>query len=142
MTTFSRVIAFSLLSLIGLSAAPAKADVEIDMSRYAAVAYSKSTGKYGYAWDWGSLGAAKRVALSECKAADAEIVGWVQGGWLVLAVADDKAYGTGYVLGDGVNSSTAQLRAVNNCLKTTTSTSPPKIKVVICSGNYPPKVYD
>jgi len=42
------------------------------------------------------------------KADDAKIVGWVQGGWLALAVADDNAYGVGYEYGNGSNSAHAE----------------------------------
>ena len=144
MNTFHKILALSLLSLVGIGmpASSARADVSISFDTYAAVAYSPSTGKFGYAWNWHSRFTAESVALSNCKASDAKIVGWVKGGWLVLAVSDDNAYGVGYTFGDGASSGEAQIRALRNCTNNSTSLSQPKIKVILCSGNYGPQVFE
>ena len=48
---------------------------------YAAIAYSASTGVYGYAFDYGTRGEAQRVALARCGSADARLAGWARNGW-------------------------------------------------------------
>ncbi|MCE9534661.1 MAG: DUF4189 domain-containing protein [Planctomycetes bacterium] len=143
MTTIRYSLVLALLSLIGLNsmAAPAKADVEIDFDTYAAVAYSPKTGKYGYAWNWRSRAQAERVALANCIEADAKVVGWVKAGWLVLAVSDDNDYGVGYAFGQGASTRDAKIDALNECAKHNKGKNPPKIKVLLCSGNYAPQVY-
>jgi serine/threonine-protein kinase len=134
-------VAILALATLAPSQQTAKADVSIDFDRYAAIAYSPKTGKFGYAWNWGSRSQAESQALSECKADDAKVVGWVKGGWLALAVADDNAYATGYEYGDGASSANACQKAIDDCKEQTKSKNPPKIKVVVCSGDYAPKVY-
>src|SRR5207248_878023 len=93
MKTLLASFALSLLALAGFSTS-ARADevVTLNPDGYAAVAYSAKTGKYGYAYNLGSRGAAEREALSGCKEDDAKIVGWVNDGFLVLVIADDNAY--------------------------------------------------
>jgi len=134
------VAAFLLIAGNASSATRARADISIDFSRYEAVAYSPTTGKYGYAYDYGSRAAAERAALGHCKAADAGIVGWVKAGWIVLAVADDNAFGIGYCHGNGANSVTAHVDALNDCRIQTKSIKPPKIKLIVCSGDVAPIV--
>ena len=77
MKTLRNGLVISVLSLFGfLTGAPhVRADVEIDFNTYAAIAYSPSTGAYGYAYNYWSRYSAEREALRRCAAEDAEIVG-------------------------------------------------------------------
>ena len=128
--------ALSLLAVL-VSANRARADVEINFDTYAAVAFSKSTGKWGYAYNYGSRFAAERAAIANCGATDAEAVGWVKGGWLALAVGDNKAYGVAWEFGEGAVNRDAKLRAIQECKdrggKVTTL-------ICVCSGNVDPEV--
>lgn len=143
MKTLRNILAISLICVgaVSATASPARA-VDIDFDKYAAVAYSPSTGKFGYAWNWHTRSKAEAVALSNCKAADAKVVGWVKAGWLVLVVADDNAYGIGTTFGLGASNTDAMSEALADCAKHTKSTTSPKIKVVVCSGNFAPDVRD
>ena len=93
-----RLIIPALLVAGCLAAARASA-VTIDFNNYAAVAFSKSSGEYGYAWNWPTRAMAENEALAKCKADDAKIVGWVRGGWLVLFVGGNHHYGVGWQYG-------------------------------------------
>jgi hypothetical protein len=96
---------------------------------YAAIAYSESTGEYGYAFDYGTLGAAQRMALTRCGAADARLVGWAKNGWYcALAVGADGSYG----YGSGPTAARARTVALGHCREYTAD-----CQVVVCvySGN-------
>ncbi|MBY0527011.1 MAG: DUF4189 domain-containing protein [Gemmataceae bacterium] len=98
---------------------------------YAAIAYSPSTGKVGYAYNYGSRWSAEKAALNNCPVSDARIVTWVNNGFCAIAVGDDKScWGTGYSYGDGASTAFAKQRAINECSKRTTN---PRIAVCICS---------
>jgi hypothetical protein len=108
-------------------------------AEYAAIAFSKSTGEYGYGWGQWSLGAAERIALDNCKAKDAEIVAWVEDGFAALAIGeDDTTYGTGWQWGDGATNIDAINRAKDNCTKRGQRV---KTLVVVASDTFAPKVY-
>jgi hypothetical protein len=132
------LVIFSALFVCCLNAAPIKADVVyFDTYRYAAVAYSTSTGEYGYAYDYGTLAGAKRAALTNCSADDAEIVGWVQGGFIVLAIGEDNSYGIGWEYGDGARLRDAAHTAETNCK----SHGVRVVKLIcLCSGNVAPQI--
>jgi hypothetical protein len=136
--TIRNTFVLSLLSILGLlgSSTPAPA-VEIDFDTYAAVAFSPSTGKYGYAWNYRSRSAAEQVALSQCKAADAKIVGWVKGGWLALAIGEENAYGVAWEYGDGAANTDAVKRALQNLSK---QNDKPAVLICLCSGDVPPRI--
>jgi hypothetical protein len=139
-TLCQAVVLSALVGLLALAPAPkARADVVIDLDTYAAVAYSPSTGQYGYAWNFYSRSAAERVALVHCKADDARIVGWVQGGWLVLMIGDNNAYGVGYTYGAGAANTDALETAREECLQRAKKV---KVVVCLCSGDYPPEVIE
>lgn len=121
-----------------LTPAPqARADVSINLDTYAAVAYSASTGKYGYAWNYGSRFAAERAALVRCPQSDARIVGWVKGGWLAVAVGENNAYGVGYAYGVGSTDGSAKRRAVAECLQRAKRVT---TLICLCSGDYSPEI--
>lgn len=141
MKTIRKALALSILSLIGLAgmAPQAKADVvDISPFSYAAVAFSPSTGKYGYAWNHGSRAAAEKTALSRCTEKDAEIVAWVNEGFLAVAIAEDNTYGTGYRFGAGASNTDAFNRAKAELKKRTDSRI--KVIIVLCSDNVEPQI--
>jgi uncharacterized protein DUF4189 len=140
MKTLRNLLVLSALALVCvLTDTPRAGADEIDFDTYAAIAYSPSTGKYGYAYNYGSRYAAERAALAHCPEADAEIVGWVKAGWLALAIGDDNAYGVGWEYGEGATNTDAKRRAYNQCAARTTN---PKVVLCICSGNIDPEVIE
>ncbi len=132
--TFRRFIAALLMAALTALAGAAGYDFG---DRYAAVAYSPSTGKCGYAWNQASRRAAEAAAMSEVDARDAKIVGWVTKGWLVLVVGGDFSYGVGWRFGSGAQLNTATKRALDECLKRTGTIR----KIIrLGSGDFPPQV--
>jgi serine/threonine-protein kinase len=96
--------------------------ITIDRHSYAAIAYSPSTGKYGYSYDLRNRAAAERVALEKCGAEDARIVTWVNKGFIALAVGSDKScWGVGWSYGNGASNTKAKEFALEDCKKRTTS---------------------
>ena len=63
---------------------------------YAAIAYSQSTGQYGYTYGYSDLGAAQNDAVANANAGDAQVVVWVENGWAALAVNDNGGWGYGW----------------------------------------------
>jgi serine/threonine-protein kinase len=133
----SLLISFCLLTGSLEFAPRAQAD-SIDFSTYAAVAFSSSTGSYGYAWNYGTRGEAEQAALSRCTASDGRIVGWVQGGWLVLAIGENNLYGVGWEYGDGATNTVAEQRAINECHSRGDNV---RTLICLCSGDIDPAVY-
>jgi hypothetical protein len=82
---------------------------------FAAIAYSESTGKWGYAYDCGTGQEARRKALKFCKANDAQVLVVVGNMSCALALGDDK---TTHGLGTG---SSAALLALRSARKVTTN---------------------
>jgi uncharacterized protein DUF4189 len=133
----SLLISFCLLTGSLEFAPRAQADT-IDFSTYAAVAFSSSTGSYGYAWNYGTRGEAEQAALSRCTASDARIVGWVQGGWLALAIGENNStYGVGWEYGDGATNTVAEQRAINECHARGENV---RTLICLCSGDIEPVV--
>jgi hypothetical protein len=60
--------------------------------RFAAIALSLETGRYGYSTGAASLAAAAAVARSKTGDPNAEILVWVQNGWVALAFSDNGTY--------------------------------------------------
>ena len=138
--TWAALVVVMGLALATLSKQAAAKDVGvIDGDTYAAIAYSPSTGKRGYAYNYGSRWGAEKAALANCKADDAKIVAWVNNGFCALAIGSDKdAYGTGYSYGDGANNQYAMRRARAEGEKRTTN-----VRVVLCvcsTGQFAPYV--
>src|SRR4051812_10555301 len=93
----------------------------INPERFAAIAYSPSTGKYGYSYNYRSRSAAESAALEHLPQPDARIVCWVQAGFCALAKGDDKSeWGVGYSYGKGARTEDAREAAVEECGKRTT----------------------
>lgn len=133
----SLLISFCLLTGSLEFAPPAQADT-IDFSTYAAVAFSSSTGSYGYAWNYGTRGEAEQAALARCTAGDARIVGWVQGGWLALAIGEKNIYGVGWEYGDGATNTVAEQRAIDECHARGDNV---RTLICLCSGEIDPVVF-
>jgi hypothetical protein len=96
-----------------------------DVSNYwGAIAYSQSTGKWGYSRTWLSEVNARRVAIENCEAKDAKVVLAVGNYWCALALGDDvTAYGTGYA----ETADEAKRFALEECAKRTANS-----KIVVC----------
>ncbi|OAI46170.1 hypothetical protein AYO44_11790 [Planctomycetaceae bacterium SCGC AG-212-F19] len=125
-------VALPTLSILGtVSNVRAQQVIVFDGDTYAAIAYSPSTGKYGYASNYGSRWSAQNAALRNCPVADAKIVTWVHNGFCALALGDDvSAWGIGYSYGDGATNTNAKQRALNECSKRSNGA---RIVVCVCS---------
>lgn len=97
--------------------------------RYGAIAYSRSTGKYGYSYGHSSRAAAEQDALNRCNAQDHEVIGWMKNAYGVLAVGDDVSH---YGWGWSSNRATAQQNALKYCRQRTTNSH---VAVTVFSGN-------
>ena len=119
---FSAVVAVVIL-LVPVLSPLAHADDEYT-NYWGAIAYSQTTGKWGYSRHWLSEVNARRVAVKNCEAADAKVVIIVGNYWCALALGDDKtAYGTGY----SKDADEARKFALAECNKRTKNA-----KVVVC----------
>jgi hypothetical protein len=78
---------------------------------FCAIAFSTSTGRYGHAEGWNTRAQAERRALAACGTSDARVVGWVNNGYVALAVGDGFAWGTGF----GATAEIARAKALRNC---------------------------
>jgi serine/threonine-protein kinase len=122
------VVVLSSAYFLGLTSEARPAVVYFEGDTYAAIAYSPSTGKIGYGYNYGSRWAAQTAALRNCPVADARIVTWVSNGWCALALGDDKStWGTGWSYGEGATNTYAKQRALAEAQKRTTGT-----RVVLC----------
>ena len=93
----------------------------IDPDTFAAIAYSPSTGKYGYSYNYRSRSGAEKIALEHLPQPDARIVCWVQAGFCALAKGDDKSeWGVGWSYGKGARTEDAREGAVKECGTRTT----------------------
>ena len=85
---------------------------------YAAIAYSSSTGGYGYSYGYTSLSAAQNEAVRRCATADAQVVAWSRDAWCALALGDGLgAYGWSWA----TNRLSARGRALAECGSRTTN---------------------
>jgi serine/threonine-protein kinase len=91
------VLAVAVLSLVALAAVnPSRAEAG-SSDRFAAIAYSECTGRYGYTFGCGCLADAEAGAVANCGAPDARVVGCVENGWVALARSPNgSAYGYGW----------------------------------------------
>jgi Domain of unknown function (DUF4189) len=104
---------------------PARADGD----RYGAIAYSQSTGTYGYSYGWGNRATAENVALANCRGENAQVVVWARNAYCALALGDTVgSYGWGY----GATAAEARTHALRNARKSTTNCY---IAVTVFSGN-------
>lgn len=97
-----------------------------EMRTGGAIAYSASTGAWGYATGGGPSAAYN--ALRNCRAADAKIIAQKADCWLALAQGDDKsAYGWGHA----GNRADAEANALEECRKRTANA---KIAFSFCTN--------
>lgn len=82
-TAVASLVAVALLTLA--AAQPPRAEADPCSHRFAAIAYSPCTGRYGYAFGQGCRAEADAEAVANCGAADARPVAWVENGWVALA---------------------------------------------------------
>jgi Domain of unknown function (DUF4189) len=80
---------------------------------FAAIAFSPSTGHYGYSSNFTSLTAATQCALSRCKGSDAEVVVWAKNAYCALAVGKGSGQGWGW----GSTAERARAHALAQCRK-------------------------
>ena len=102
---------FLTLALVFIASvlAPAQATAA---DLYAAIAYSPSTGKYGYAYGKGSRAAAENAARAYARAGDARIAIWCKNAWCALALSNPSgAWGAAW----GNSKAEASNAALRNC---------------------------
>jgi Domain of unknown function (DUF4189) len=122
---------FALALIVALSAAlvatPAQASANAS-EKYAAIAFSQSTGLTGYSYNCSSQAEAETLALSYCNASDARIIVWVKNGYCALALGNDLgAYGVAWAS----TAADARALALNEARKYTTGVY---IAVTVFSG--------
>jgi hypothetical protein len=93
------------LLILPLLASPAVAAL------YGAIAYSESTGKYGYSYNYSYLGDAEADAIAQCNASDAQVVAWCWNEYAALAVDDVGNYG----YSSGLSKESAETEALSYC---------------------------
>jgi hypothetical protein len=96
-----------------------------EMRLWGAIAYSESTGAFGYAN--GGAQSSQFAALKNCKTLDAKVLVTKCDCWLALAVGDDKIYGYGFA----GNRADAERNALDECGKRTKNG---KLKVSFCTN--------
>ena len=96
-----------------------------EMRSGGAIAYSESTGNWGYATGGRS---GEYNALKNCKAEDAKVIALQYDCWLALALGDEKGV---YGWGHAGNRADAESFALENCGKRTKNA---KIVVSFCSN--------
>ena len=107
------LLSFTLLFLSGLTATADS--IVIRSGSAGAIAYSPSTGKFGYGYNYSSRAKAERAALSNCRYRDARIVTWVQTGFCALVKGSDGSWGTGSCWGSTASNLKAIEKAKANC---------------------------
>ena len=84
---------------------------------FGAVAYSSSSGAYGYSYGKSTLGSAKATALNKC-GRGGQVVGWAKNCYLALSLGRTRgAYGFGY----GNSKGEANALALRYCSRHTTN---------------------
>jgi hypothetical protein len=91
---------------------------------YGAIAYSPSTHRHGFTYNYYYLGDAENDAIAYCDAPDAVILTWSRNEWCALAVSDDGSYG----YSSGVTQADAEALALSYC------TGNAHIEVIVFSG--------
>jgi hypothetical protein len=110
------------IGMLAVEASPVSA-------HYAAIAFSPKTGVYGYSDNCKSLLQAKKLALKNCNADDATVVGWARNAYAALAVGDKQDV---YAWGWGNTQAQAEAMALRWCSQQTTNCF---IRVSVYSGS-------
>jgi hypothetical protein len=116
---------FACLAILAVAGAP-RAVAAPPGDRFAAIAVSPQTGRYGYGNGYASLYDAERTARANTGDPHAEVVVWVKNGWLALAVCD-AGYATSWSTRSAQD---AAARALDDCSR---NGSPGRIAVWISS---------
>jgi hypothetical protein len=98
MRTSARFTMFAVVSIVAIGQIalwllPAGAQAR---DNYGAIAYSFSTGRYGYSYDWPSRAEAENYARSQCGIGDCAVKVWFKNACGALAVGRGSAYGWGW----------------------------------------------
>ena len=109
-TLSSRAWRLSLLSALILLCAIALPQAAL-AGGYCAIAYSRSTGKWGDSYSYGSRASAERAALRNCGARGSFIAGWGHNQHIALAVGHGGAWGFGV----GASKDAAGRSALRHC---------------------------
>jgi Domain of unknown function (DUF4189) len=105
MKNLTRVILLTVVALaLGLTSAVSAAD------RYAAVAFSPSTNRWGYGNGYFTRAEATARAVVECGQSDA-VTSWCKNAWIALAISDRSPGGYGWAS----TASGARRRALAEC---------------------------
>ena len=97
------IVAFTFASALTLEAA----------NRYAAIAFSKSTGRWGFGNGYATKEAAIARARQECGRRDA-VTTWTKNAWLSLAISDRSPGGYGWAW--ATTAPRARARARQECI--------------------------
>jgi len=97
--------------------------------RYGAIAYSPSTGTYGYSYSRYSQTDAEREALQQCDADDRKVIGWMRNAYGALAVGDTPDQ---YAWAWGATREAAKQSALAKCQELSANSY---IKLTVFSGN-------
>jgi hypothetical protein len=106
---------------------------------FGAIAYSRETGKYGYASECKTREAAEEEAKRKCQAHDARIVTWVRNGFCALAVGAEGAWGGGWSAGKEASSTAAKDHALAECKK---HSSTARLLICVDSLRRKPEVFE
>jgi hypothetical protein len=106
------VLFCTLASLAVLATARApRAEAAPPVERFAAIAVSQQTGRYGYGTGYATLREAQASAIANTGDPNAEVVVWVRNGWLALAV-NETGYATTWSMRSAQDAAT---RALDDC---------------------------
>ena len=83
---------------------------------YAAIAFSMSTGRYGFAFNHEDLNEARDAALRNCRASDGKVVATSENNWCVLALGNKRS-AFGWANGD--QNGDVRSRAIDEVMKHT-----------------------
>jgi serine/threonine-protein kinase len=97
-------------------------------ANFGAIAYSSSTGAYGWSFDYSSRTEAEQVATQNCGEADCTPELWFVDACGAIAIGDD-GYGTGW----GADRDRAEAEAIETCRNYTMNCS---VRQSVCSTHY------
>ncbi|MEW6533957.1 MAG: DUF4189 domain-containing protein [Thermodesulfobacteriota bacterium] len=100
------------VACIGILAVLLSVGETVSADNYGAIAYSSSTGRYGYSYDYGSRGDAESAAVTNCARSDCQVKVWFRNSCGALARAGNGALGYGFGFADR---SGAESRALAEC---------------------------
>ncbi len=112
----TRAIGAALITLL-ITTVVQSESISVSRKSFAAIAYSPVTGEFAYSCNQSSRRAAEAAALRKCNSEGARIACWVNWGFCALAVADNKAWGTGWRYGPTASNDGAMKAAIQECEK-------------------------